>query len=230
VKPTKPLNYRAPRDEAHVNRIATQLLKRDAGFWLRTLLMFALGIPLSFVGPALLASIFHAAFLKARIGWNPAWLNLFLISSLIIIPILYITEWRSRGDFLVEEMRWQGTTADHFYSASSYGEWESRQSMAAGAAYAEILLFAPRQVFSAIAGIRQRVHITSDELHRASEIVRALQLADGGVPIAQLRRGEESKESLRRILRYLQFHDWIDISKKGDRAWLISTARKRLKP
>jgi hypothetical protein len=125
-------------------------------------------------------------------------------------------------------MRWQGTTADHFYQSST-AAWDSRQDAATGAAYTEILLFAPRQVLGAISGIRQRVHISSAELQRAAEIVRALQLADGGVPVSQLRRPDDAKESLGRIFLYLQFHDWIDVSAKGDRAWLITTARKRLK-
>ena len=80
----------------------------------------------------------------------------------------------------------------------------------------------------AISGIRCRVRINSTQLHRASEIIARLWAMEGSIPTTNLRQGQETREELLHILRYLQFHDWIDLSKNADRAWLLSTARKWL--
>jgi hypothetical protein len=224
----KSLAYRSPQLEMRLDRIRALLRNRQAGFWLRILTKLSLGIPLSFVGPALFAFILTAMLLRLRVQNPPAWLTLFWISCLIILPILYYSEWRTSGSFFMYEMRAQGVSSSDAYSASSSGEFEFRQATAVGAAYTEILLFAPKQVFSAISDLRQRIKLTDDEMQRAAEIVHQLSTTDGSLAIAELGRANDSRTSLQRVLRYLHFHDWIDLSKRADRAWLLSTARKWL--
>ena len=224
------LAYRSTKDDARVNRILTRIRNRQAGFWFRILAKLALGIPLSFIGPALLACIINVSLLRARVHDPPAWLTLFWISCLIVIPILYLIEWYHHGDFFLDAARSQGITSGTYFTAFiSYSNWRYRNAEALGAFYTEILLFAPKQVFSAIADFRQRIDLTHDQMRRAAESVYDLSTCDTSLPIAQLHRPGESPESFRRILQYLQFHNWIDISKTGDRAWLLTTARKKLK-
>jgi hypothetical protein len=216
-------------DPALLKRILTRLRNRQAGFWFRILAKLAVGIPLSFIGPALLACIINAALLRARVHDPPAWITLFWISCLIVIPILYFVEWYHHGDFFLDTARSQGITSGSYFTAFvSYSNWRYRNSEALGAFYTELLLFAPKQVFSAVADFRQRIDLTGDQMHRAAQVVADLSTSDTSLPIAQLHRSGESNESLRLILQYLQFHDWIDISKSGDRAWLLTTARKNL--
>jgi len=221
--------YRSPQEQLRLSRILTRLRNRQAGFSLRVFTKLAVGIPFSFVGPALLACIINLSLMRARVHDPPAWLTLFWISCLIVIPILYFVEWYHHGDFFLDMARSQGiTSGDYFTAFVSYSNWRYRNADALGAFYAEILLFAPKQVFSAIADFRQRIELTGDQVHRAAQLVADLFFSDTSLPIAQLHRPGESKESLRLILQYLQFHDWIDISKTGDCAWLLTTARKRL--
>ena len=126
--------------------------------------------------------------------------------------------------------RSQGITSGTYFTAfTSYSNWRYQNAEALNAFYAEILLFAPKQVFSAIADFRQRISLTPDQIRRAAEVVFDLSTSDTSLPIAQLHRPGESNESLGLILQYPQFHDWIDINKIGDRAWLLTTARKCLK-
>jgi hypothetical protein len=221
--------YRSTRDQGLVNRILTRLRNRQAGFWFRILTKLAIGIPLSFIGPALLACIFNAMLLRARVHDPPSWLTLFWLSCLIVIPILYFVEWYHHGDFFLDTARSQGITSGNYFTAFiSYSNWRYRNAEAISAFYTELLLFAPKQVFSAIADFRQRIQLTGDQMHRAAQLVADLSTSDTSLPIAQLYRPGESNESLRLTLQYLQFHDWVDINKTGDRAWLLTTARKRL--
>ena len=96
------------------------------------------------------------------------------------------------------------------------------------ALYTEVLLLAPRLLFSAYFDLRQRVELTYDELSRAAEMILELSSASGGISLAALARSGESPQSIRRILQYLRFHDWIGVSKLGDNVWLLTTARSRL--
>jgi hypothetical protein len=221
--------YRSPHDQLRRSRILTRLRNRQAGFWLRILTKLSFGIPLSFIGPALLACIINATLLRYRVHNPPEWPTLFWLSCLIVIPILYYFEWHHHGDFFLDTARSQGITSGSYFTPFlSYSSWRYHNSEMVGAFYTEILLFAPKQVFSAVADFRQRIHLTSDQLHRAVQIVADLSTTNSSLPIAQLRLPGESNESLRLTLQYLQFHDWLDINKPGDRAWLLTTARKRL--
>ncbi|HEV8292128.1 MAG TPA: hypothetical protein VGP94_09395 [Tepidisphaeraceae bacterium] len=146
-----------------------------------------------------------------------------------MIPILFIIEIHSRGDFYMEEARYYHSPGETYSTSLTYTTGGPSHTEV-GMAYLEVLLFAPRQILSALSDIRQRTPISSPELHRAAEIVLALHIADGGVPLEKLHRADESEEFFNRILRYLRFYDWADISKDGQRAWLCSDAKKWLAP
>jgi hypothetical protein len=66
------------------------------------------------------------------------------------------------------------------------------------------------------------------DLDRAARIVALLSRFDRGIEIAQLLEPRESLDALDAPLAYLLFYDWIGTSKKADRVWLQSEARKRL--
>jgi len=222
------LTYRSATEEERLNRILMRIRNIQGWFWFRITAKFSIGIALSFLGPALVASTFHSFLPRAGILQSLDWLTPFVLSCFILIPILYYAEWRTSGNFFLDEMRAQGAGTDSSYIPASYGEFRLRQGAAIAALYTEILLLAPRLVFSAMFDLRQRVELTYDELTRGAEIVLELSDATGGVSVANLRRAGESGKSLRRLFQYLRFHDWIGVSKLGDNVWLLTTARKRL--
>src|SRR5437667_4992670 len=94
-------------DSKRVSSIANALRRRAAGFWLRTFFKFLIGLPLSFIAPALLACIIYAVIIRIDPKAQPNWLLLLGISSALLIPIFYWLEWRTGGNYLVDEMRWQ---------------------------------------------------------------------------------------------------------------------------
>ena len=62
---------------------------------------------------------------------------------------------------------------------------------------------------------------------RAAEVIVQLAAFDQGVTTKSLLQ-HELPIQLTRVLCLLAFHDWIGVSKTGDRVWLNSEARSRL--
>ena len=83
--------------------------------------------------------------------------------------------------------------------------------------YQPLLLLIARSVQSDLA------HLGHVDLDRASEIIATLWKGDRGVMLKDLSRPEEQ---LTTSLACLLMHDWIGISKSGDRVWLLSDARQ----
>jgi hypothetical protein len=44
---SKTVNSRAQKDDGHLSRIETKLRNREAGFWMRTLVKFVTGVPVT---------------------------------------------------------------------------------------------------------------------------------------------------------------------------------------
>ena len=227
--PSKTATNRIARDDPRLALIETHLRRREAGFWMRVVIKFATGLPVLLIGPLIAGMIIQGLLALSKTTWQPGYLACYGIACVIVIPILFLIEIQSRGDFYLNEARFYHSPGETPMTSLHYTSGGA-SDMEVGMAYVEVLLFAPRQILSAIADLKQRTPISSEELIRAAQIVRALEIADSGVEIAKLLRADESQESFARVLRYLQFYDWIDISKKRDRAWLISNAKKWLDP
>ncbi|HEV8606031.1 MAG TPA: hypothetical protein VGQ99_11720 [Tepidisphaeraceae bacterium] len=222
----QPLTYRSPTDDARVARTLNRIRQREAGFWLRSAAMLAIGLPLSLFGPFVVALFVYGILLRFHLG---VWCDVaFFVLLVIMIPVFYIIEWRTRGDFLVNEMRAQGTTASDILTTGSRGEWEIRRRAAAVAGLIEIFLFAPRLTLDGVASMRKRIKLSDASMRRAAQIVSALQAQSGAIEGRDLREPAESPLEFYNVLRYLRLHDWIDISADGRRVWLLSAARLRL--
>ena len=226
---SKTAKPRIARDDPRLALIESHLRRREAGFWARIVVKLATGLPVLLVGPLIGGIIIQGLLFLAKSSWQPGYLACYGIACLILIPILFLIEIQSRGEFYLSEARFYHSPGETPMTSLHY-TGGGHSDMEVGLAYVEVLLFAPRQILSAITDLRQRTPISGEELIRAAQIVRALEIADGGVEISKLLRADESQESFARVLRYLQFYDWIDLSKKRDRAWLISNAKKWLDP
>ena len=153
--------------------------------------------------------------------------TLFSLSCLCVLPLLYWLELRTRGNFLTDELRAQGHSIEEGVRTLWSSRGELRQTGALYAMYVEIFLFGPRMTIDAVRRLTARLRVGRPPIPRAAEILMFLSIADGGVAVHGLSRGE-SPEELRRTLTYLRLHDWIDVGDHGRRAWLLSTARRRL--
>ena len=101
---------------------------------------------------------------------------------------------------------------------------------AQGLVLVELCLWGPRMV---IAGTKKLHHLGR---HRgadralAAELLAALANRGEGMPTAQLYPLAHGRDdAFGDSLAYLLFHDLIGISKSGDRAWLLSEARRSLR-
>ena len=63
----------------------------------------------------------------------------------------------------------------------------------------------------------------------AAAMIAALLNAGDGLPIGDLFvLAQNRDEAFSNSLAYLMFHDLVDISKKGDRVWLLSEGKRSL--
>ena len=220
------MDYRRPGTPSAPD-VAAALLRRQRMSQLKSVARLVVGVPLSFVGPWVVASFLW--FILWRFGVRGVdWWVYFLGSCAVVIPLLYRLEWNTRGEWHTQEMRAQGTTTSDLMSASSYGEWQMRRDAAALAAWVEILLIPARMVLGAAARLRAERAVAGVDRGRAAQVLVALAASDKAVPVRQLLGAGESPEQLRRTLHYLALFDWADVSSDGHRAWILSEARRAL--
>ena len=210
--------YRSPgrAPPTSLTGILHHLRLREQLRFARITLLFLLGIPLSFVAPAAIA------FLVAR---DSHWLDVFLISTVVVIPLLYWYERRTRGEFAMDALRsWSGGLA----SASSYGEHEMNRAAGEWILSVEILLFGPRLVMTAAQDLRERARLKQVPLVQVAHTLHRLVQSDHGMEPAALAAATDDIRGTLDAILYLVFHEWIDISKDRRRVWALSHSRKVL--
>jgi len=206
---------------------------------LKAATMIAFGIPLSLLGPVVLATMFWLALRFAsrsfQVGSDIQWFHLFIVLTVLVVPLLYRLELRTGGDYLLAVFRETdvhgmrgilfvpGPTREVGAISSVVANPRSTSSL-----FVELFLFGPRM---AIAGFRQaklarRVRLA--ERRRAALVVTLLLRRDGGVETPSLITDGESMDDVLPVLAYLTFHQWVGVGKKWDRVWLHSESRRIL--
>ncbi len=223
--PTPQLDYAAA--DATSRFIADKLLAQEQSRRLILLIKLLLGVPASFIAPAIIGIVILQ--IAWRWGVYLSSLPLFVLLSAVLLPLIYWRARRHRTDFLGEAAAEVGVGASDAFRASSYGEWEMRNTWLSWAAYAELFFWGPYVVLEAHQAWRRDQSVALACRVRAIQVVRELWAKDGGVPVVELLSPGESRASLAGALRYLAHHDWIDLSERKDRAWLLTEARERLR-
>jgi hypothetical protein len=216
------LAYRRPGAvELSQLSLAEALRTRERSYQLAGWTMLALGAAALLIGPALIASFLIG--LKSRLHLATAidWGACFAIAFAAMVPLLFWMELRTRGRWFEDEMRSQGTTPADLWQCSSRGEWELRTTAAGWAAMMEILLWGPRMVLGARE--RFRASVPTAVMADATAVINYLRHFDDGIPTAELPIHRPAA-----ALRYLVSRDWAGVSKRGDRVWLLSEARRTL--
>ena len=218
------LDYRPVTTPAR-SRILRLLRRRDTTHKAAAVLKLVVGVFVSFLAPLILASIIcNAAWRVARVDLS--WALVFVFTSVVLIPLLYLLEHRTRGRFFEDEAR--AMAIDHGAKASSHGEWMYRSDRAAWAFYIEVFLFAPRVTFEGLADLRSIRNLGAANMERAADLVELLLAGEGSFATAKLRQPLDNPRDFALVLNFLQFHDWIDISKDGKRVWLRTEAKRAL--
>lgn len=190
------------------------------------LLKLIFGIPASFLAPFIGASLTVTISLKW--GFFPSFWGVFALLSLICIPLIYWRAMQHETDFLGEAAGGLGMSSADSLRTSSYGEWEMRNTWLTWAAYADLFFWGPNIVIEAYRAWRGDRAVALASRVRAIQVVKELRAKDGGVPVKDLLSPGEPIAALSGALRYLVRHEWVDMSERKDRVWLLSEARERL--
>lgn len=228
----------AQEDELH--RIRSHLRRREWLFQLKVTTMIALGVPLSFLGPLLLATIFWVAgHFGSALFHLPSlslqWWWLFLPLAIVMITLFYYLELRT------SRRRSKDVAGRGPAKAPPGGppvRKKARAAAATGAAAAEprsssaglfeVFLVGSRMAVNACRQIKASRRLRGDP-DRAALIVRQLIAQTGGVDTSRLLFEGEKLEDIQSELAYLSFHQWVGIGEKRSRVWLYSTARETLR-
>ena len=209
---------RAPaRKLISASDLIPKLARMEKSFVARWLLLIIAGSLFCLIGPFLFGSLIW----MRRVGrTDQSWLSHVGMTAAWFLPILFLIEWATRGKMLEEGAEAMGSTM----------RLPGVRSAAQGMVMVEMCLWGPRMV---IAGTKKLYNLGE---HRradralAAEILAALVNRGEGTPTGQLyplAKGDD--DAFGTTLGYLLFHDLIGISKAGDRAWLLSEAKRTLR-
>jgi hypothetical protein len=222
------LNYRSAG--AVDATLKSLLRRRDMRLCLKIFAMLVVGVPLLFVGPAVLASFTDFTLVRSGAMSDSPWRIAFILCSAVMIPILFWIEIGTDGRFFETQATSLGGRDDYpFMRASSYGEYEYRRQEGAMIAFTEILLFAPRITLSALRQWRVRRMIGPVDVTLAVNVLESLLESEHAAPTAELMLPGRRKEQLESVLAYLVFHEWADIAADGLRAWVSTETREAVR-
>jgi hypothetical protein len=202
------------------SQVASRLRRLDAAFRTRTFTLMLLGVLFLFIGPGLFTLIaWNMQFMAQGYPTPPG--EIFLICSAVLIPLLFILEYFTRGTF---------------YSAPDAPDPDSMggdSPASRGGAYAlviEISLWGPRIIMSGLRKLREESRFSNDARAAGAQIIACLlKTEEGSLYSGRLLTTCALEDDLfADSLRYLTFHDRVGIAKDGSRVWLISEARRKI--
>jgi hypothetical protein len=200
--------------------LAARLRRNDASFRARWTTLALLGFCVLWIGPLACAAILFAS-QKLEHGPITPFATSFLWCSAILIPILFLLEFLTRGAFLEDAVN----SVDTGTLAGNY----AMRRAGAGLVAIEVCLWGPRMIIAGIKRIAGAGRFTKDDREAAAKIVSALLRREDGMETAPLfTEAALPDATFGQALAYLTFHDQIGISKDGSRVWLLSEARKQL--
>ena len=184
------------------------------------LLMLA-GGAVSMIGPV----IFGTALWLRQLGNRGAgdvmhtWTYHVMAASSWFLPIMLLVEWLTRGKLLENTME----------ATEDMPDYAGRRAMS-GAVLAEICLWGPRII---IAGFKKFLgmsrHMSVDRM-LAAEMVSKMVARGESVSTGELMKlAQGNDDAFANALAYLMFHEVIDLSKSGDRAWVTSNGKRALR-
>jgi hypothetical protein len=200
------------------------LAAADSLDWAAAAGKLALGLPLCLVAPCLFTVLLKVILHRWGGDWLPGfWVSLLLV-SLVVVPMLMLTERRTRGEFLNESLEGQSNP----FAASSYGEYQVESTRFMATSFTEVALQGPRLLWGFIDTVRGKPAGDATLRAAAAGVVVELFDAGQGLPVKPLLRPDRPPPVLDRVIRYLLKLDWIGVSGARDRVWLLTPARERL--
>jgi hypothetical protein len=202
--------------------VLPRLTKLDASFRGRWFGLMILGALVSMIGPVIFGTaVWLRQFKGEGVGIGDVqhpWLWHVGVVCLWFLPILFLIEWVTRGKLFDNAVE----------GAGDMPMFVAHRAVM-GAFLVEMCLWGPRMVTG---GCRRQFGLSG---HRgADRTLAAAMLAEllnrgQGMPTGELYMLAKGRDdAFAGAMAYLLFHDLIDVSKDGDRAWLRSEAKKAL--
>lgn len=226
------LDYRNPRDASRQGRVEQLIRERETVLGMKLFAMAVIGPVVSLAAPAAVAGLVILVDQRWDLRWGFSFLPVFCVCALVLVPVLFFLEWRTRGEFFLDTARDWGLGDNvndlGMIQTSSHGEWELQTAAATWAAYVEIFLLGPRITLNCVREIRIRRNLGPLDERRAADVVAALLDHDSGINPRTLLRLNETPDDLRPTLLLLVLLNIIDVSKDGQRVWILTEARRAL--
>ena len=182
-----------------------------------TVVLLILGWVLAFA-----LSILHAMFA----GWENAWrMSLFFLIYLIFVgTFLFFQERRTRGGFF----SYSSGDVDLRRDPENTTEYVLTRSKKHLDSLIEYLSWPARAWIAGYRGIRGiRASGLDLILPEASEVLTKMLMLDAGVKLTDLAEPRCDPSQMMPVLKWLDTHDYIGFSTRGDKVWVSSTAKKR---
>src|SRR4051794_4310701 len=101
------LSYKSPHaaTDERTARIVRHLRTRELGSFGRIVAGYALGVPLSFFAPALITRVLAGSPRYGPLFPSVSSLAIFAVLSLLLVPLLFWYERRTRGEYFMDALR-----------------------------------------------------------------------------------------------------------------------------
>ena len=212
-------NVRASEIEEHLRQ--RERLKK-----LGVAVLLAFGLPSLCFGPFIMGCIY---WLLALIwGLYVPWTWMLLGTFAVFVPLLFWTEWRTRGSFYTTSvLSSYGNSRDPSALMTGLGDVDGLISFVRCprdpyVGLVELFLWGPRQVLEAMTTIRDLRRLAPADRNCAAEILRGLALTDH-MDVKAIAPGREGGVGL--AIAYLVYYDWVGISADRSRVWMESASR-----
>jgi hypothetical protein len=185
------------------------------------LLLMLLGVCVLWLGPVIATCILYVIEIRAN-AIPDSWMHHFMLCSIVLIPLLFVLEWATRGQFI--EGAVDGIGGEDIMTASA-----GHRAGSVLALLTEVSLWGPRRIMGGIIGLRRNARFGSRRRETGAAVLAVLAGSEEGMSSAfVMRRSGLDADAFADALAYLTYHDWIGISKDGMVLWILSEARRRL--
>jgi uncharacterized membrane protein YjfL (UPF0719 family) len=220
--------------------ILRKLQARQARRTLVSIAGYIFGIPLMFLGPLMLGTMFWLSCLLLY-RWYP-WTWFFWGTCAIVIPVLIYTEIRTSGAFMSEAISEEEATRGQIAHGMAavggminpgMGSTLSMAAMLASprasmAGFIELFLLGPRMLLSSFQSTRLTMRLRGNDMQRTAQLLHDLRRANIGIAITRLLHKGEEPADLELPLTYLVFYDWAGVAADQSKAWILTEAKTDL--
>jgi len=188
--------------------------------------LLAIGLPALCLGPFIVACIYWL--LVALWGFYVPWLWMLLGTFAVLVPLLFWTEWRTRGSFYTTSvLATYGNRSDLPPPVTGFSDVDGlirfvRHPRDPYVGLIELFLWGPRQILEAITTIHDSGCVAAADRNCAAEILRMLVLTDHA-DVKALASGRQSEVGM--AIAYLVYYDWIGISADRTKVWIETASR-----